>query len=417
MRTPSACASSSASGALASATDVRVAVVDPQAFTLPYDDELCRALAAAGAEVELLTSRFTHGTPPEARGYVRRELFGPPLAGLIARRPSSPARIPLKAAGHAVGLARLVRHVRSWPADIVHWQWAPSPALDLRALRAARRGTGATVFTAHDVLPRRSRDAAPLWAELYSTCDRVIVHGAASRDRLLVEVGGVPSERIAVIPHALLHAGEAAGARPEQGDPRLLFFGLIRPDKGLDLLIEALPAVAERVPGVTLDVVGSPRMPLEPLRERAQALGVAGRITWDLRFVPEADVAGVIARARVVALPYRWIEGSGVLATVLAQGVPPVVTSVGTFPELCAEYDLGDPVTPDDPGALAGALVRALTDPAARSRALAGMARARAELTWERTARLTLELYERALAAPRAPRRTGDALADDPVAP
>ena len=106
----------------------------------------------------------------------------------------------------------------------------------------------------------------------------------------------------------------------------------------------------------------------------------------------------MFGRARAVALPYRWIEGSGVLATALAQGVPPVVTAVGTFPELCADYDLGDPVPPDDPGALADALVRALTDPAARARAVAGMARARAELTWERTARMTLDLYERALA-------------------
>ena len=93
----------------------------------------------------------------------------------------------------------------------------------------------------------------------------------------------------------------------------------------------------------------------------------------------------VVGRARVVALPYRWIEGSGVLATALAQGVPPVVTAVGTFPELCARYDLGDPVPPDDPAALADALVRALTDPRRAARALAGMARARAELTWERT--------------------------------
>ena len=74
---------------------MRVAVVDPQAYTLPYDDELCRGLAAAGAEVELLTAHFTHGAPPVAHGYVRRELFGPPLAGLISRRPTSPARIPL----------------------------------------------------------------------------------------------------------------------------------------------------------------------------------------------------------------------------------------------------------------------------------------------------------------------------------
>ena len=57
------------------------------------------------------------------------------------------------------------------------------------------------------------------------------------------------------------------------------------------------------------------------------------------------------------------------LATALAQGVPPVVTAVGTFPELCAAYDLGAPVPPDDPAALALALVRALTDPAARARA------------------------------------------------
>jgi glycosyltransferase involved in cell wall biosynthesis len=376
---------------------VRVAVVDPQAYTLPYDDELCRSLAAAGAEVELLTAHFTHGAAPEPYGYDRREIFGPPLAGLLERRPTTPARVPLKLGGHAAGLARLIRRVRSWPADVVHWQWAPLPALDLRALRVAGRSAGATVFTAHDVLPRRSRDAAPLWAELYGSCDRVIVHGAASRDRLLVEVGGIAPERIAVIPHAILHASGAQALPPEQTEPRILFFGLIRPDKGLDVLIEALPAVAERVPGVQLDVVGSPRMPIEPLRERAEQLGVAGRIRWDLRFVPDAVVPGVLARARVIALPYRWIEGSGVLATALARGVPPVVTAVGTFPELCASYDLGDPVPPGEPAALAAGLVRALNDPAARARATAGMQRARAELTWERSAQMTLELYERAL--------------------
>lgn len=377
---------------------MRVVVVDPQAYTPPYDDELCKALAAAGADVELLTAHFTHGAAPAPDGYVRRELFGPPLSGLLERRPTSRMRVPLKLAGHASGIGRLVRRVRSRRPDVVHWQWAPLPALDLRALRAARRSAGATVFTAHDVLPRRSRNAAPLWAELYGSCDRVIVHGAASRDRLLVEVGGIAPDRIAVIPHALLHAGSESPLPPEQTEPRILFFGLIRPDKGLDVLIEALPAVAARVSDVRLEIVGSPRMPMEPLRKRATALGLDGRISWDLRFVPDADVPAVLDRARVVALPYRWIEGSGVFATALARGVPPVVTSVGTFPELCAEYDLGDPVPPDDPAALAVALVRALTDPIRRARAVAGMQRARAELTWERTAQLTLETYERALA-------------------
>ena len=158
---------------------------------------------------------------------MRRELFGPPLAGLIERRPSSRARVPLKAGGHALGLARLVRQARSWRADIVHWQWAPLPSLDLRAMRAAGRDAGATVFTAHDVLPRRSRDAAPLWAELYASCDRVIVHGAASRDRLLVEVGGVTPERVAVIPHALLHAARRRRCAARAGRAA---HPLLRPD-------------------------------------------------------------------------------------------------------------------------------------------------------------------------------------------
>ena len=206
---------------------MRVVVVDPQAYTPPYDDELCRALAAAGAEVELLTAHFTHGAAPAPDGYVRHELFGPPLSGLLERRPTSRVRVPLKLGGHVTGLGRLVRRVRSRRPDVVHWQWAPLPALDLRALRAAGRSAGATVFTAHDVLPRRSRNAAPLWAELYGSCDRVIVHGAASRDRLLVEVGGIAPDRIAVIPHALLHAGSET-APPAGADGAA--HPLLRPD-------------------------------------------------------------------------------------------------------------------------------------------------------------------------------------------
>ena len=77
----------------------------------------------------------------------------------------------------------------------------------------------------------------------------------------------------------------------------VLFFGLLRPDKGLDVLIEALPALVERVPGARLEVVGSPRMPIEPLQEHAAALGVAGRISWDLRFVSDEEAAAAFARA------------------------------------------------------------------------------------------------------------------------
>ena len=85
-----------------------------------------------------------------------------------------------------------------------------------------------------------------------------------------------------MIPHALLHAGDRR-RRPEQSEPRILFFGLIRPDKGLDLLIEALPVVCSGARG-DARVVGSPRMPIEPLRS---GRGARRRRPdhWDPRFV------------------------------------------------------------------------------------------------------------------------------------
>jgi glycosyltransferase involved in cell wall biosynthesis len=372
---------------------VRVAVVDPSAYTPPYDQELCRALGARGLTVELLTGPFTHGAAPAPVGYARREIFSPPGSGVIRRWPRSPLRVPLKVAGHASGLARLVHRARSTRPDVVHWQWAPLPHLDRHVLVAARRYAGATVFTAHDVLPRRSAGAVGSWRNLYGACDRVVVHSRAGRDRLRDEVG-VPESRIAVIPHALFTSLVPPDVNGRPAGDVVLFFGLIRRDKGLDTLIEALP----HVPEARLEVVGSPLMPVEPLRERARALGVDGRIAWDLRFVDDAELAAAFGRASVVALPYRAIEGSGVMATALAFGVPVVTTTVGSFPELAADYDLGEPVPPGDAEALGAALERMLTDDALRARSEAGMGRARSELTWERVAEQTESLYRELLA-------------------
>jgi glycosyltransferase involved in cell wall biosynthesis len=372
-----------------------VLVVDPPAFTPPYDHELCRALAARGHDVELVTAAFTHGRAPTPDGYRRSEPFSPPLATLIARSPGSPLRVPLKLAGHGAGLTALALRTRRERPDIVHWQWAPLPHVDRRALPLVSSGARATVFTAHDILPRRSASAVGLWRALYQGCDRVIVHSESGRERLVHEVG-MDAARIAVVPHGLPRTPTPGPPpQPATGDA-ILFFGLLRPDKGLDTLIEALPAVIERVPAATLEIVGSPRMPIEPLKQRARELGVGDRITWDERFVSDDELAAAFRRAHVVALPYRWIEGSGVMATALTHGVPVAATAVGGFPELMAAHALGEPVPPDDPAAFAAALVTALTDEEARTRAIDGMARARTELGWDRVAERTEQVYAEA---------------------
>ena len=81
---------------------MRVVLADPSAFTPQYDHELAAALARAGADVELVTSRFRFGDAPAPEGYDRSELFYP-LSSRLFRR--SRLRVPLKAAEHL----RLVR--------------------------------------------------------------------------------------------------------------------------------------------------------------------------------------------------------------------------------------------------------------------------------------------------------------------
>ena len=79
--------------------------------------------------------------------------------------------------------------------------------------------------------------------------------------------------------------------------------------------------------------------------------------------MPEAEVPALVRASACDRSPLPLDRGLRRVRDALAQGVPPVVTAVGTFPELCAEYDLCEPVAPDDPAALADALVRTLTDP------------------------------------------------------
>src|SRR4029079_3936193 len=101
---------------------MRVLLADPPAFTPPYDHALAAALARAGADVELVTSRFRFGAIPEPDGYRRRELFYP-LSSRLFRR--SRLRLPLKLVEHPLGLARLALRT----ADVLHVRWVTVPAV------------------------------------------------------------------------------------------------------------------------------------------------------------------------------------------------------------------------------------------------------------------------------------------------
>jgi glycosyltransferase involved in cell wall biosynthesis len=409
---------------------VRVHVVDPSAYTPPYDHALCRALAAAGAEVELFTSRFAYGTVPPAEGYERRELFYGLAHRGVADGRRSRARLALKLAEHVPDMLRYRRAARA--ADVAHFQWLTVQPLDAHLLPRRRRADSKTrpprpklVLTAHDVLPREPR-LGQLAAQrrLYERFDAVVVHSEHGRVRLVDEVG-VASERVHVIPHgAFTHLAELpspkAGPPFHTDGPVVLFFGLLRPYKGLDVLLEAWRGAAgdggegsggsgacggvgagggsgvrvDRPPArAELWIAGMPRMDLT-------ALDVAhGSIRFVPRFIPDAELPAYFRRADLVVLPYLEADQSGVLYTALAFGKPLLLSDVGGFPEIAAT-GAARIVPAGDPAALRDALRELLGDPAALS-AMADRARAAVagSYSWDAIARQTLDLY-RSLGAP-----------------
>jgi glycosyltransferase involved in cell wall biosynthesis len=370
---------------------VRVHVVDPSAYTPPYDHALCHALGVAGAEVTLVTSRFAYGPVPAADAYVRRDLFYRAALG----RPGSRLRAASKLAQHVPDMLRYRRLARG--ADIVHFQWLSIQHLDAHLLPRSRRpgaaprprhpGAAPLVLTAHDILPREPRPGQlAAQRRLYERFDAIVVHSAHGCTRLTGELGIDPA-RVHVIPHgAFAHLADVSPQPPpfQTEKPVVLCFGLMRPYKGIDLLLDAWRDIDD----AELWIAGMPRFDISPLRRAAPP-----NVRFVPRFIGDTELPAYFQRADLVVLPYREIDQSGVLFTALAFGKPLLLSDVGGFPEL-AGTGAARTFPAGDVPALRGALWDLLSDPAALS-TMAERARVAAAgpYSWDAIARRTLGLY------------------------
>jgi glycosyltransferase involved in cell wall biosynthesis len=414
---------------------VRVHVVDPSAYTPPYDHALCGALAKADTEVDLFTSRFPYAPVADPQGYLRHEFFYRAAVGA----PGGRLRTASKLAQHVPDMLRYRRAADA--ADIVHFQWLAVQHIDGHLLPARRSRRGRRhplVLTAHDVLPREPRPAQRLaQRRLYDHFDAIVVHSEHGRMRLVEELGA-DRDRVHVIPHgAFTHlvaqtlelpggsrpVSEAQASKVDVGVPEegvfspthahegpggrsaerlvVLMFGLMRPYKGIDVLLDAWRVATEdeaQLGDAELWIVGMPRMDISAL----QALAPAS-VRFVPRFVDDDELASYFKRADLVVLPYLQADQSGVLFTALAFGKPLLLSDVGGFPEM-ASTGAARIVAAGDAPALGQALRELLVDRevlgamSAKARAAAG-----GRYSWESIAAAHIELYERLLRA--GPRR------------
>lgn len=413
----------------------RIALYDPSSTggITHYTYELAEALSDAGCDVTVVTSvdyellwlprRFAVWClfkPSRLRSWLTAVRIRSASGRTRAAVPASPS--PLRRVDDPRWIARLrslrLSAILSWAVvlltwrgvGVVHVQWILDRRADLLFLRLLRLFRFRIVYTVHDLLPHDeyTPENRVFFQRVYGYADRLIVHSDADRSRML-DWFSVDPGRIVVIPHGcqtvLFDHVDAAigGARLRLGLPDdrnvVLFFGLIKPYKGLEYLLEAFETVAERCPRALLLIAGKVHdADPEVHRYYTSLLGrYQGRADVRIRsdYIPLDQVADYFHAADVVVLPYLNASQSGVLLSAYAAGKPVVVTATGGLGEVVRDGESGFVVPPRDAAAIARAILAILEDPDTGRRLGREASRlAETVYSWRRAGAMTRRLYE-----------------------
>jgi len=207
---------------------------------------------------------------------------------------------------------------------------------------------------------------------------------------------------VSVIPLGSDPPPSGAGARP--ATHRVVFFGFIRPEKGLNHLLRAIGQLRGAVPDIQLTIAGSvvrsrERGYLLGLQEQVQAEGLTKHVTFLTKFLSDGEIAELMRDAAVLALPYtdRFVEVSAIVHHLAGFGVPLVCSKTPRFSEL--EDGVECLKATPEPDALAQGILRILTEPALASSLSQGLLRRSKLDSWDHVAARHRDLYRELMRA------------------
>jgi glycosyltransferase involved in cell wall biosynthesis len=337
---------------------------------------LYEALAATGARLTSLAG------PGGRRGWVRRAaalvrdrrpdlvhttLFEADIAGRLA---GASARVPVVSSIVNVGYGAAQRK----DPGVRPWRLLGAQLVDIATARLVRRFHAVSRHVADVMAPR-----------LLVPRSRVDV----------VPRGRDPKSLGARTPERTVRARAMLGAAP--GDRLLLAVARQEYQKGLDVLLRALPLVRSEFPQARLIVAGREGNQTAALQELARELRLGGGVTF---LGPRSDVADLLCAADLFVLPTRREGFPGAVLEAMALEAPIVATAIPTVSEAVLSGEHALLVPPDDAGGLAIAIRTALKSPeATQQRVKAALARFHDYFTIERAADGMVGFYEAALAS------------------
>lgn len=378
-------------------------MLDPSAFTPPYDHHLCNGLSRKGHQVELVSTDAPFSQWGNETSYIYNPFFYR-STNLLFGEQDDPIQKAVKGIEHVSDMARLIKYVKKVDPDIIHFQWTSLPLVDAHIIPILRR-IAPTILTVHDTDPYHGNPPSFLQS-LYSSAipsrfDHLIVHTNYSKRQLINQ--GFEEKQISVIPHGVLYYDGNEEIQTETSEKtdscQLLIFGGIKEYKGVDVLIQALACLPEEVLGqIEVIIAGEPRMDISQLKTLAQDLNVNGSIKWDLRRIPDDEVATLFNSSDILILPYRNADQSGVLMSALPFGIPAIATNVGGFSEVITDDVNGKLVPPESPEPMANAIAELVQNNQRRIEMSAEILReARENYSWATISRQTIAVYKRVL--------------------
>jgi glycosyltransferase involved in cell wall biosynthesis len=207
----------------------------------------------------------------------------------------------------------------------------------------------------HNVMPHEPRPGdRRLTRALLARCDVVLTHSQEQAE-LARSLGAAHVRTAELPPHG---PGTAPGAAKNQGGGGLLFFGFIRPYKGVDVLLQAMAQVRAQLPDVRLVVAGEVWNGEDRLRALVDELGLADRVDLRLTYLPSGELDVLLVTADALVLPYTSGTGTQQVRVAQAHGVPVIASRISTVPEQVDDGVDGLLVDPGDVDGLAEAIRR-----------------------------------------------------------
>ena len=393
---------------------MRIFIIEPDGAggLLHYAFQMSAAIAESGQEVTLVTGRHyeLEGVDAPFRVEPRMRLW-PAVEPPDSRHLPAPLRKlrrMWRGLRYAVEWHRLTRYLLRERPDLIQFSTIrfPIQALFLRRLHNAGLRLSQVC---HEFEPREARIdwlrriSMRMTNTAYRAFDVIFVHGDGHRDRFR-ELFDTTADLV-VIPHGdeglLSQLADGGGdLRRSYGldadRPVVLFFGGLRPSKGIPDLLKAFAVALEQVPDAALVIAGYPAagFDVEALHRLAAGADIEASVSIDARYLPLSEVGPLVRTGAVVALPYLSGTASGVLQAAYTFGRPVIVTDVGSLAEAVEDGVTGLVVPPGDTVALAAALSKMLADPDQA----AGMGRAagrasRERFGWEAIATRVMDAY------------------------